>query len=102
MPVAEQLAPDEFYQLVLVARDLIGKIYNAGSVLSKGDACSGQRNGPCVSITGNERFMELFHPDGVEGRGEWNVQVVRQVGPDTYEPASPPSETRIVILKPRS
>ena len=62
VPVAEQLAPDEFYQLVLVARDLVGKIYNAGSVLSKGDACGGQRNGPCVSITGNERFMECLPP----------------------------------------
>ena len=40
VPVAEQLAADEFYQLVLVARDSAGKIYNAGSVLSKGNACS--------------------------------------------------------------
>jgi hypothetical protein len=102
VPVAEQLAPDEFYQLVLVGRDLVGNIYNAGSVLSKGGACGAGRDGPCVSITGDERFMDLFHPDGIEGRGEWSVQVVRQVGPDTYEPASPPSETRIVFLKPRS
>ena len=46
--------------------------------------------------------MDRFHPDGVEGRGEWNVQVVKQVGSEQYEAVSPPSETRIVILKPRS
>ncbi len=102
VPVAEQLASDEFYQLVLVARDLVGKIYNAGSVVSKGNSCNGQRSGPCVSMTADERFMDLFHPDGVDGRGEWSVQVVKQVGPDNYQAVSPPSETRIVILKSRS
>ena len=50
----------------------------------------------------DERFMDLFHPEGVDGRGEWNVQVVKQVGPDNYQAVSPPSETRIVILKSRS
>ena len=102
VPVAEQLAADEFYQLVLVARDSAGKIYNAGSVLSKGNACSGQRSGPCVSMIADERFMDLFHPDGNDGRGEWSIQVVKQVGPDTYQAVSSPSETRIVILKTRS
>jgi hypothetical protein len=102
VPVAEQLAGDEFYQLVLVARDSVGKIYNAGSVLSKGNACNGQRSGPCLSMIADERFMDPFHPDGNDGRGEWSIQVVKQVGPDTYEAVSPPSETRIVILKSRS
>ena len=50
----------------------------------------------------DERFMDPFHPDGNDGRGEWSIQVVKQVGPDTYEAVSPPSETRIVILKTRS
>ena len=102
VPVADQLAPDEFYELVLVTRDSVGKIHNAGSVLSKGNACNGQRSGPCVSMIADERFMDPFHPDGVDGRGEWNVQVVKQVGPDNYQAVSPPSETRIVILKSRS
>lgn len=102
VPVAQQLASDEFYQLVLVARDLSGKIYNSGSVVGKGNPCNGQYGSPCVSLIGDERFMRLFHPDGVEGRGEWYVQVVRQVAPDNYQAISPPSESRIVILKPRS
>jgi hypothetical protein len=102
VPATERLRDDEFYQLTLVARDLIGQVYNAGSVYSKGDACSGVRNGPCASMVAEERFMEPFHPDGVDGRGEWSVQVVKQIGPDTYQAVSPPSETRVVILKSRS
>ena len=102
VPVAEQLAPDEFYQLHLLARNSVGKIYNEGDVYSKGNACDGQRNGPCVSMIADERFMDRFHPDGIDGRGEWNVQVVKQVGPDNYQAVSPSSETRIVILKSRS
>ncbi len=101
VPVAEQLAPDEYYQLMLVASDLLGKTYNAGSLVSKGNACGGQRNSPCVSMTADKRFMDPFYPDGVEGRGEWSIQVVKQVAPEQYQAASPPSETRIVILKPR-
>ena len=99
-PVAEQLAPDEFYELVLVAKNLQGTVYNAGSVQGKGDACSGQRDVPCRSLIGNERFMQLFYPSGSEATGEWFVQVVRETAPGQFTPISPPSETRVVILKP--
>ncbi len=101
VPVAEQLAENEFYELVLVARDTVGNVYNAGSVRGKGDACSGQYSQPCRSLVGDLRFMELFYPSGFEGQGVWYVQVVRQTGPDQFTPVSPPSEQRAVTLKPR-
>ena len=102
VPVAPQLAADEFYQMVLVSRDLVGNIHHAGSVLGKGGPCSGKYEQPCVSLTADERFMSNFHLDGVEGQGTWFVQVVKQTGADQFTPISPPSESRIVILKPRS
>jgi hypothetical protein len=101
VPVADELAPDEFYELVLVASDAVGNVYNAGSVRGKGGACDGQYSQPCRQLIGDERFMELFHPDGTEGTGTWYVQVVKQTGPDQFTPVSPPSEPRTVILKPR-
>lgn len=101
VPVAEELAPDEFYQLVLEAQNsTTGQFYNGGSVIGKGDACSGQYSQACRSITGDERFMDLFHLGGVEGRGTYYVQVVKQSG-EQYTPISPPSEPHVVILKPR-
>ncbi|MEA3336113.1 MAG: hypothetical protein U9R25_09415 [Chloroflexota bacterium] len=99
VPPVGQLAPEDFYELVLVARDPLGNVYNAGSVRGKGDACHGQYSQPCLSLTAYERFMKLFHRDGFEGQGTWFVQVVRQTGPDQFETVSPPSEPRLVILK---
>jgi len=101
IPVAETLAADEWYELVLVAKDLTGTVYNAGSVRGKGDACDGDYDTPCVKLIAGERFMDLFYPRGSEGRGEWFVQVVRETGPDRFTPISPPSETRVVLLKPQ-
>lgn len=101
VPVAETLAVDEWYELVLVAKDLTGTVYNAGSVRGKGDACDGVYDTPCVKLIAGERFMDLFYPRGSEGRGEWFVQVVRQTGPEQFTPISPPSETRVVLLKPQ-
>lgn len=101
VPVAETLAADEWYELVLVAKDLTGTVYNAGSVRGKGDACDGVYDTPCVKLIAGERFMDLFYPRGSEGRGEWFVQVVRQTGPEQFTPISPPSETRVVLLKPQ-
>lgn len=97
-PVTNALAPDEWYEMVLIATNDQGAIYNGGSVRGKGDACNGQYSSPCVQLTGNERFMELFFRDGTMGRGRWYVQVVKQTGPDQYTPISPPSEARIVLL----
>jgi hypothetical protein len=102
VPVADVLAADEFYELVLVASTQTGTVYNAGSVRGKGDTCDGVYSTACVKLIANERFMDGFHLGGVEGRGEWYVQVVRQTGADQYTPVSPPSESRIVLLKPRS
>jgi hypothetical protein len=102
IPVADGLAADEFYELVLVARNLSGAVYNAGSVRGKGDTCDGIHSTACVKLIANEQFMRGFHPDGVDGNGEWYVQVVRQSSADQYTPVSPPSESRIVLLKPRS
>jgi hypothetical protein len=102
VPVADVLAADEFYELVLVASTQTGTVYNAGSVRGKGETCDGVYSTACVKLIANEQFMRGFHPDGVDGNGEWYVQVVRQTGADQYTPASPPSESRIVLLKPRS
>lgn len=99
--VAEELAADEFYELVLTATNLQGTVYNGGSVQGKGDACDGQYSVPCRKLIANERFMNLFYPDGVEARGDWFVQVVRETAPGQFTPISPPSEVRSVILKPR-
>ncbi len=102
VPVADTLAADEWYELVLVARNpTTGLVYNAGSVRGRGDACDGVYSTPCVQLTAGERFMDLFYPSGSEGRGEWFVQVVRQTGPEQFTPISPPSETRVVLLKPQ-
>jgi len=102
-PVADVLAADEWYELVLVARNSLGVIYNAGRVLGKGDnTCDGAYATPCVRMIADERFMNAFHLEGNDGSGEWYVQVVRQTGADQYTPVSPPSEARIVLLKPRS
>lgn len=101
IPVADELAADELYELVLVSKSQQGTVFNAGSVRGRGDACTGVRNTPCVTLIANERFMSDFHPSGVEANGEWYVQVVKQTGADQYTPVSPPSETRTVILKPR-
>ncbi len=101
VPVTETLAPDEYYELVLVARDMAGMVYNAGSVRGKGDVCDGVYSTPCAKLIASERFMDLFYPDGNESRAEWSVQVVRQSGADQFSAVSPPSESRIVILKPR-
>lgn len=101
VPVTGDLASDELYELVLTAADLQGNVYNGGSVRGRGNPCSGQYNQPCLSLTADERFMTPFHPTGVEGRGTWYVQVVRQTGDDQFTPVSPPSEQRVVILKPR-
>jgi hypothetical protein len=101
VPVTGDLAPDELYELVLIAADLQGNVYNGGSVRGRGNPCSGQYSQPCLSLTADERFMSPFHPTGVEGRGTWYVQVVRQTGDGQFTPVSPPSEQRIVILKPR-
>lgn len=101
VPVADQLAGDEFYEMILVARDPVGNVYNAGSLRGKGDTCSGRYNQPCRSLAADTRFMDLFYPSGFEGQGAWYVQVVRQTGPDQFTPVSPPSEQRTVILKPR-
>jgi hypothetical protein len=102
VPVADALAADEWYELVLVASSPSGTVYNAGSVRGKGDTCDGVYNTACVKLTAAEQFMSGFHPDGTEGRGEWYVQVVRQTGADQYTAVSPPSESRIVLLKSRS
>jgi len=102
VPVADELAADEFYELVLVARNQLGAVYNAGSVRGKGDTCDGVYSTACVKLIANEQFMRAFHPDGVDGIGEWYVQVVRQTGADQYTTVSPPSESRTVLLKPRS
>jgi hypothetical protein len=102
VPVADVLAADEWYELVLVGRNAVGVIYNAGRVLGKGDAtCDGVYATPCLKMIADERFMNAFHPEGNDGSGEWYVQVVRQTGADQYTPVSPPSEARIVVLKPR-
>lgn len=101
VPVADELAPDELYELVLEARDGVGNVYNAGSVRGRGDNCSTPYDQPCRSLTANERFMRLFHPDGIDGQGTWWVQVVRETGPEQFTVISPPSEPRTVILKPR-
>jgi hypothetical protein len=101
VPVAEELAPDEFYELVLTARDGAGNIYNSGSIQGKGDVCQGQYDQPCRSLIAGERFMRLFHPEGIEGRGSWIVQVARETEPGQFTAISPPSEPRVVILKPR-
>jgi hypothetical protein len=101
VPVAEELAGDEFYEMILVARDPVGNVYNAGSIRGKGEPCSGQYSQPCRSLASDPRFMQLFYPNGFEGQGVWYVQVVRQTGPDQFSPVSPPSEQRTVILKPR-
>lgn len=101
VPVAGDLAPDELYELNLVATDLQGNVYNGGSVRGRGNPCSGQYDQPCLSLTADERFMDPFHLEGVEGRGAWFVQVVRQTGDGEFTPVSPPSEQRIVILKPK-
>ena len=101
IPVAEELAPDEWYELVLIARNQLGMVYNAGSVRGKGDTCDGVYDTACVKLIANERFMDLFYPEGSEGNGEWYVQVVRQSGADQFTTISPPSESRIVVLKPR-
>lgn len=100
-PVAEELAFDEFYQLNLTATNLQGTIYNGGSVQGKGGACDGQYNVPCRKLIADERFMNPFFPDGVEARGEWFVQVVKETAPGQFTPVSPPSEVRVVNLKPR-
>lgn len=100
VPVAPSLGPDEYYELVLVARDPLGNVYNAGSVRGLGSPCSGQYGQPCVSLSADQRFMNLFYPSGYEGQGVWYVQVVKQTGPDQFTPISPPSEQRRVILKP--
>lgn len=101
VPVADELAADELYELVLVSKSQQGTVFNGGSVRGRGEACTGVRNTPCVTLIADERFMRDFHPSGVEGRGEWYVQVVKQTGIEQYTPVSPPSETRVVLLKPR-
>lgn len=101
VPVAEELAADEFYELVLVARDLVGNVYNAGSVRGKGDPCTTIYSQPCRTLSTDSNFMRLFYPSGVDGQGTWYVQVVRQTGPDQFTPMSPPSEQRSVTLKSR-
>ncbi len=102
IPVAAELAADEYYELVLVGKTDQGTIFSQGSVLGKGDACQGVRNTPCVLLIASERFMDPFHRGGSDSRGEWFVQVVRQTGAEQYTPISPPSEVRVVTLKPRS
>ncbi|HSN78129.1 MAG TPA: hypothetical protein VL334_23900 [Anaerolineae bacterium] len=102
VPVADVLAADEWYELVLVASTQLGTVYNAGSVRGKGDTCDGVYSTACVKLIANEQFMRGFHPDGVDGNGEWYVQVVRQTGADQYTTVSPASESRTVVLKPRS
>lgn len=102
IPVAAELAADEFYELVVTGETEQGTIYNQGRVLGKGGACQGVRETPCVTLIADERFMDPFHRGGIDSRGEWYVQVVRQTGVDQYTPASPPSEVRVVTLKPRS
>jgi hypothetical protein len=99
IPVAAELAADEFYELTLVGKTEQGTIYNQGRVLGKGDACQGVRNTPCIMLIAEERFMAPFHRSGVDSRGEWYVQVVRQTGADQSTPVSPPSEVRVVTLK---
>ncbi len=101
VPVAGDLAPNELYELVLVASDAQGNVYNGGSVRGRGNPCSGQYNQPCLSLIADERFMDPFHRGDVEGKGTWYVQVVRQTSDDQYTQVSPPSEPRTVILKPR-
>lgn len=102
VPVADALAADELYELVLVAKSPQGTVFNAGSVRGRGDACQGVRDTPCVTLIADERFMRDFHLGGVDARGEWYVQVVKQTGADQYTTVSPPSETRVVVLKPSS
>ncbi len=102
VPVADELAADEFYELTLIGRNQLGVIYNAGSVRGKGDPCDGVYGTACVKLIANEQFMRTFHPEGIEGIGEWYVQVVRQTGADQFTAISPPSEARTVLLKPRS
>ncbi len=82
--MADVLAADEFYELVLVASTQTGTVYNAGSVRGKGETCDGVYSTACVKLIANEQFMRGFHPDGVDGNGEWYVQVVRQTGADQY------------------
>jgi hypothetical protein len=79
----------------------LGMVYTAGSVRGKGDTCDGVYDTPCVKLIAHERFMDLFYPEGNEGNGEWYVQVVRQSGADQFTAISPPSQSRIVVLKPR-
>lgn len=98
VPVAQDLAPDEYYELVLVARNPQGQVYNAGSVRSKGEPCG--RGPSCRSVATDDRFMRLFYPDKFEGDGVWYVQVVRETAPGQFVPISPPSEQRRIILKP--
>ncbi len=102
VPVAAELAADEFYELILVGKTDQGTIFNQGAVLGKGDACQGVRNTPCLTLIAEERFMAPFHRDGSDSRGEWSVRVVRQTGAGQYTPVSPSSEVRVVTLKPRS
>lgn len=99
VPVTGELGPDEWYELVLVARDPAGMVYNAGSVRGKGDLCDGVYDTPCVKLIALERFMDLFYPRNGEGRGEWYIQVVRETGPEQFVPISLPSEARVVLLK---
>lgn len=101
IPVADALAADEWYELVVVAANQQGVVHNAGSVRGKGDTCDGVYNTACAKLIANEQFMNGFFLSGVEARGEWYVQVVRQTGADQYTAVSPPSETRALILKPR-
>ena len=100
-PVAEELAADEFYQLVLTAAQQ-GVVYNSGAIEGKGGPCTGQYDVPCRQLIADQQFMNLFYPDGVQGRGEWFVQVVKQTAPGQFTPVSPPSDVRVVKLNPRS
>ena len=94
--------PTSSYELVLVASNQLGTVYNAGSVRGKGDTCDGVYSTAVCQADRQRAVHATFHPDGVEGRGEWYVQVVRQTGADQYTAVSPPSESRTVLLKPRS
>lgn len=95
VPVTGALAANEWYQLTVIGRNG-GQVYNGGSVQGKGDACDGFRSTPCVKLIANERFLSGFFLTGMDGTGSWYIQVVRQTGPETYEPISPPSEVRTV------
>lgn len=95
VPVAGALAADEWYQLTVIGSNG-GQVYNGGSVYGKGDACDGFRPTACAKLIGNEQFLNGFFLNGIDGDGTWYVQVVRQTGPGTYVPISPPSESRTV------